>query len=310
MLLLAIGLSLLVVAVNSVITTSARGPDEAVAYADRVRPAVDRSTRQAAAVDDLRNQVAQLPPAALRRSLERLTRDAAVLVDEVRAVDPPDELVVAHGLLVTTLSTRGTALESMRGALTAAPSTPVEDAVRALEAVGQDLVVSDRSYQLFLDELPQAARQTMAPSIWVTDPSRWGRPEMSALVSTVRASGSAAPVHDVALVTVTPDPAPVGAEPDGRQILPKTRSLKLDVVVANAGNTEAKRVAVEAVFTIEGGLDTARQFVDLAPGQRSTVTLTLQPAAGTNANLRVRVGPLAGEEQTGDNEQSIDYVVR
>lgn len=310
MLLLAIGLSLLVVAVNSVITTSARGPDEAVAYADRVRPAVDRSTRQAAAVEDLRNQVGQLPPAALRRSLERLTRDAELLVDEVRAIDPPEELAVAHGLIITTLSTRGTALETMRSALTAAPSSPVEDAVRLLENVGKDLGVSDRSYQLFLDELPSAARQTMAPSIWVNDASRWGRPEMSALVSTVRASGSAAPVHDVALVTVTPDPAPVGAEPDGRQVLPKTRRLRLDVVVANAGNTEAKRVAVEAVFTIEGGMDTARQFVDLAPGQRATVTLTIQPAAGSNANLRVRAGPVSGEEQTGDNEQSIDYVVR
>ena len=311
MLLLAIGLSLLVVAVNSVITTSARGPDEAVAYADRVRPAVDRSTRQAAAVEDLRNQVGQLPPAALRRSLERLTGDADALVDEARAVDPPEELVVAHGLLITTLSTRSTALASLESALTAAPSSPLADAVRSLESVGQDLVVSDRAYQLFLDRLPQPARQTMAPSIWVNDPNRWGRPEMSALVSTVRASGSAAPVNDVALVTVTPDPSPVGAEADGRQVLPKpTRTLKLDVVVANAGNTEAKRVAVEAVFTIEGGMDTARQFVDLAPGQRQTVTLTIQPAAGTNANLRVRVGPVGGEDQTADNEQSIDYVVR
>ncbi|HEX4979340.1 MAG TPA: hypothetical protein VFV35_04675, partial [Acidimicrobiales bacterium] len=54
MLLFAVGLTVLVIAGNSVISTSARGPDEAVSYADRVRPAVDRSTRQAAAVEDLR----------------------------------------------------------------------------------------------------------------------------------------------------------------------------------------------------------------------------------------------------------------
>lgn len=310
MLLLAVGLSLAVVAVNSVVTTSARGPDEAIAYADRVRPAVDRSTRQAAAVEDLRNQVGQLEATALRRALERLTREAKFLIDEVRAVDPPGALDVAHGLLITALTTRGGALSTLHDALTAPTSSPPEDSIRALETAGSDLTVSDRAYQLFLDRLPEAARRTMAPSVWVTDPSRWGRPEMSALVSTVRASGSAAPVNDVSLVTVTPDPSPVGAEADGRQVLPASRNLRLAVVVANAGNTEARRVPVEAVFTIEGGLDTARQFVDLAPGQRASVTLTVQPAAGTNANLRVRVGPVSGEDRVGDNEQSIDYVVR
>ena len=113
MLLLAVGLSLAVVAVNSVVTTSARGPDEAIAYADRVRPAVDRSTRQAAAVEDLRNQAGQLEATALRRALERLTREAKALIDEVRAVDPPGSLDVAHGLLITALATRGGALTTL-----------------------------------------------------------------------------------------------------------------------------------------------------------------------------------------------------
>lgn len=310
MLLFAVGLTVLVIAGNSVISTSARGPDEAVSYADRVRPAVDRSTRQAAAVEDLRAHAGTVQAAALRRSLDRLTRESEALVEQVRDVDPPSVVEVAHGLLLTALSTRDAALDALESALTAPPSAPLEDALRSLETVGQDLVVSDRAYALFLERLPAAARGTMPPSSWASDPNRWGRPEMSALVSTVRASGSSSPVHDVALVTVTPDPAPVGAEADGRQVLPKSRTLRLDVVVANAGNTAAERVAVEAVFTIEGGLDTARQFVDLEPGARRTVSLSLQPAAGSNANLRVRVGPLAGEERTQDNEQSRDYVVR
>lgn len=310
MVLFAVGLSLIVVAVNSIVTTSSRGPDEAVAYADRVRPAVDRSSRQAAAVDDVRAQAGQLPAAGLRRSLERLMRESDGLVKEVRAVDPPAKFVATHGLLVTTMTTRAKALEQLHGALTSDVASPAEDAIRTLEAVGQDLVVSDRAYQLFLEDLPKAARQTMPASIWVTDATKWARPEMAALVSTVRASGSAAPVHDVALVTVTPDPSPVSVEGDGRQVLPRTKSLRLDVVVANAGNTAEKRVAVEAVFTIEGGLDTARQFVDLAPGQRQTVSLTIRPAAGTNANLVVRAVPVAGEDRTGDNEQTYNYVVR
>ena len=310
LILVALALSVLVVAINSILPTSARGPDEAVAYADRVRPAVDRSTRQAAAVQDLRGQAGQLQATGLRRALERLERESGGLIDEVRQVDPPDDLDVAHGLLITALSTRDRALEELGAALTADPNTPIDDAVRVLENVGRDLVVSDRAYQLFLDRLPVQARQTMAPSIWVTDATHWARPEMAALVATVRASGSSAPVHDVALVTVSTEPAPVTAEADGRQVLPKTKSLRLDVVVANAGNTEERRVAVEAVFTIEGGMDTARQFVDLAPGQRQTVGLTIQPAAGTNATLRVRAGPVNGEDRVADNEQTTNYVMR
>lgn len=308
--LVLLALSVLVVAVNSVITTSERGPDEAVAYTDRVRPAVDRSTRQAAAVDDLRSQAGTLPAAGLRRAIERLARDSESYLDEVREVAPPDDLDIAHGLLITTLATRDGALDRLGEALTADDSQPIEDAIRILENVGKDLEVSDRSYQLFLDRLPSAARTTMPPSIWVNDATRWDRPEMAALVATVRASDSSAPVHDVTLVTVTPDPSPVTAEEDGRQVLPRSKELRLAVVVANAGNTAEKRVAVEAVFTIQGGLDTARQFVDLPPGQRETVMLTLRPAAGTDATLVVRIVPVAGEDRVADNEQTITYAVR
>jgi hypothetical protein len=157
--------------------------------------------------------------------------------------------------------------------------------------------------------MPVSARKTLPASTWVPDDSKWGRPEMAALVSTVRASASSTPVHDVAVVTVAPSPDPVGAEGPA-QVLPRSKTLRLDVVVANSGNAPEKRVAVEAVGTSAGGLDTARQFVDLAPGQRQTVALTLHPAAGDNLDVRVRAGPVTGEDKTGDNEVGIAYLIR
>jgi hypothetical protein len=310
MLLVALALTVLVLAVTSIVSTSARGPDPAVTYADEVRPDVDRSTRQAAAVADLlRERVGRLPAAALRQTTDRLVREARGLVADVQAVDPPGSLVVAHGLLVTSLSTRATALATLRATLTADSSAPVDAAVGALVDAGRDLAVSDRSYELFLDALPPAARRTMPASTWVTDEDRWGRPEMAALVSTVRASASSAPVHDVAIVTVTPTPAPVAAEGDA-QVLPRSKTILLDVVVANAGNTPEKRVAVEAVATSAGGIDTARQFADLQPGQRETVRLTVHPAAGANLGIAVKVVPVAGESRVADNERPLTYVVR
>jgi hypothetical protein len=177
--------------------------------------------------------------------------------------------------------------------------------------VGGDLAVSDRAYELFLADLPDAARETMPPSVWLPDPTRFERPEMAAFVGTLRASASLAPVRDVTVLTVTTDPVPVGAvEGTGERVLPVARTLRLQVVVANAGNQAEKRVPVEAVVTSQGGMDTARQFVDLAPGQRATVTLALRPSPVGVLELKVRAGPLDGEGSIADNEQLSHYVMR
>jgi hypothetical protein len=191
-------------------------------------------------------------------------------------------------------------------------SGPPEQAVNALVDVGRDLAVSDRAYELFLDQLPDAARKTMPPSTWLVDDTRYGRPEMSAFVNTLRASASLAPVRDVSVITVTVDPAPVSVVGGGSttKVLPVSKTLKLQVVVANAGNVAEKRLPVEAVVTSTGGMDTARQFVDLAPGQRATVSLTLRPSPVGVIELKVRAGPATGEASIADNEKVSTYEMR
>lgn len=305
--------SLVVVAANSIISTSSRGPDEAMAYADRVRPAVDRSTRQAAALDDLRGQAPTLGVTGLRRSVDRLVRDGHDIVATVDDVSPPKSLRQANGLLRTALLTRADALAALSATLGAGPDEPFDKGVDALVAVGRDLAVADRAYELFLAELPQAPRQTMPASTWVPDETRWARPEMSAFFSTLRASASVAPVHDVSIITVDVEPAPVDVDPASGpdvRVLPMSKTLKLQVVVANAGNATEKRVTVEAVVTSQGGMDTGRQFIDLAPGQRQTVSLGVRPSPVGVIDLRVRAGPVQDESKVGDNEQSFRFTMK
>jgi uncharacterized protein YfaS (alpha-2-macroglobulin family) len=117
-------------------------------------------------------------------------------------------------------------------------------------------------------------------------------------------------VRDLTVLTVTTDPVPVGMDGEVNRVLPVSKTLKLQVVVANAGNLAEKRVPVEAVVTSQGGLDTARQFVDLAPGQRATVTLSLRPSPVGVLELKVHAGPLEGEGSIADNEQISYYVMR
>jgi hypothetical protein len=83
-------------------------------------------------------------------------------------------------------------------------------------------------------------------------------------------------------------------------------------VVAIVGNTRERQVPViAAITTPTGATDTARQFVDLEPGQRMTVTLGgLQPTRNERLALGVRAGPVNGEENVADNEQLRTLLVR
>lgn len=306
----AVVATLVVLAVNSIVSTSAEGPDPAMVFADRVRPAVDKSTRQSMALEDLRASAGTLGRAGLKRGVDRLLRESRTLVDQVEQAPADGELRKTQGLLLTCLTTREEALAALAATLAGEfESGPPEEAIDRLVDVGGDLAVSDRAYELFVADLPRAARESMPESVWLPDPTRFDRPEMAAFVGTLRASASLAPVRDVTVLTVTTDPVPVGMDGTNR-VLPVSKTMRLQVVVANAGNLAEKRVPIEAVVTSQGGLDTARQFVDLAPGQRATVTLSLRPSPVGVLELKVRAGPLEGEGSIADNEQVSFYVMR
>jgi len=307
---LAVLVSLIVVAVNSIVSSSAEGPDPALVFADRVRPVVDRSTRQGGALEELRSSAASLGRSGMQRGVDRLLRESQDLIEQVEQAPADGSLRRTQGLLLTCLSTRHAALQAIADTVDGRFELgPPEEAVNALVAVGLDLAVSDRAYLLFLEQLPTKARQSMPPSIWLPEATRFAQPEMASLVATLRAEAGLMQVRDLAIVTVATDPVPVGS--DGLNlVLPVTKTMKVQVVVANAGTVDEKRVPVEAVVTSQGGLDTARQFVDLAPGQRMTVVLALRPSPVGVLELKVRIGPVEGEGNVGDNEKLTYYVMR
>ena len=91
------------------------------------------------------------------------------------------------------------------------------------------------------------------------------------------------------------------------------KNLRLQIVVTNTGNETEKHATVTATIAPAaiGPTDTARDFVDLAPGQRRTVVLgTLRPTVNTPFSLTVRIEPVAGETNVSDNEKTLTYVMR
>ena len=303
-------LTLLVLAVNAAVSNRSEGPAqriERLAYLDVIRPAVQRSNDQGAELMGLRTDAAELGRAGITRRLERLDRDSEAVLAVVQDADPPRGLGTSHSLLVSTMFARSRSVAAVQSALVQALGTESpESAVQTLVEAGADLVTADRTYALFLRSLPKGEDTEQAdlpPSTWVEDPSQWDGPEMGAFVSTLRSSETLAPVHDVSVVLVSTDPQPLGRDGDA-DVLPVARTMKIQIVVANVGNEAEKNVPVVASVTgVSGATDSARDFVDLRPGQRLTLTLGgLQPPTAEPVTLAVTIGPLDGDASLADNE--------
>lgn len=306
-----------VLAVNAAVSSS-DNPSRRLAqlaYLDEVRPQIDRSSAQGASIAEVRTDAVRLGRDGATRRVTRIVRDADAVLAAVRRAKPPGSLATAHSILLATVAIRARVASGVAAGLTGALTAgPPEPAVDALVKAGGEMVASDQTYKVFVDAFPAqggVAAPVLPASTWAPDPMLWSRPELGAFVASIRAGSTLTAVHDVAVLTVVTDPVQVATE-GASAVLPTVRSLRLDVVVANAGNAPEKAVPVVATLIGPAGeLDSARNFVDLAPGQRRSVSLGgLRPVAGGPSTLTVVIGPVEGEASFPDNERSISLVLR
>lgn len=317
-LLLGVVLTLAVITVNATMSARSKGPGRRLAelaYLDRVRPPVERSTAQGDEIAQVRSGAVRLGRDGMRRRLDRVARQARDVLGAVQAQKPPADMSTPHSLLVASMAVRAKAVTALRDALGQVTAQQASaSSIDALVGAGEEIVAADRTYQVFLDSLPRASGATapvMPASKWVDDSGVWSRPELVAFVGAVRASAVPTSVRDVAMVVVTTEPAAVATEA-GSSVLPLTKALRLEAVVANVGNQPEKRVPVIATLRGPAGqVDTARDFVDLAPAQRRVVTLGgLKPVAGPPSTLSVVIGPVAEEGSVADNAFSMSLLLR
>lgn len=313
-LLVGILASVVVLLVNAAASSAPRDTERRLAiaaYLDQVRTQVERSSAQGADLIDLRQRAVELGRATLSKRLHRVSLDAAATLKSIEAIAPPPALVTEHSLAVATFAIRLKSARALERTLTDAldPKTTVTP-IRQLVMVSEDLMAADHTYRLFVEGLPKRADTAMPDSTWQDGPAMHAD-EAGAYLTALRSSASLQPVHDVAIVITTLDPTPVATEGES-VVLPSVKTLKVHVVVANVGNDPLRHVPV-VVETVgpDGQVDTGRQFVDLAPGQKSTVTvggLHIQPGGATA--LSVKAGPVDGEGRLGDNERNKTLVLR
>ncbi|MGI8684392.1 MAG: hypothetical protein ACR2MO_04765 [Acidimicrobiales bacterium] len=286
-----------------------------LAYLDDVRPQIDLSTAQGESIAKVRTEAINLGQEGATRRVGRIVRDADAVLAAVRRAKPPDGLSTAHSILVATFAIRARVASSVAAGLTAALTAgPPEPAVDALVQAGEEMLAADQTYKVFVDALPTPTGVTaplLPASTWAAEPQLWARPELAAFVASIRSSTTLTAVHDVGVLTVVTDPVQVATEGNA-SVLPLVKTLRLHIVVANTGNSPEKAVPVVATLIGPAGeVDTARDFVDLAPGKSRAVPLGgLRPVPGGPSTLTVMVGPVEGEASFPDNERSLALVLR
>lgn len=306
-LVIATVLSLLAIGINAIANGSGRDEKlEHLSYLDEVRPLIADSSKQGADLLAIRDSASDLGRPGTRRRLNQVVKETQTTLDALKKVDVPGDAEEANSLLVATLQLRvigaTSVAKDMIDALSAQDPSSVVD---RLVVSGRNLIAADQTYKAFTDQvaatLAKGAVDAVAPSVWVPEPEQWESPELTAFVNILKANSSVAPIVDVATVLVKTTPAAVGKEGE-KLLLPKTGSVRLEVVVANIGNVAQKQVKVMASLSVAGGPpDIAQNFVDLSPGQRQAISFRGLKAAAGDATLTVTIGPLAGETSTEDN---------
>lgn len=287
----------------------------ALTYVDQVRPIIERSHEAGLAVAGVRENALTVMSDAVTREITRIQNESEAVLTGARGIEAPDGAEVAHDLLIGAMAGRLVGTRSLVQSMFKAtdPSVPPAEAVTSLEKVGKDLISADQSYLLFFDNLPASTPEPPERSRWIPDESAWSVPVLTAFVTSLRNSSNTAPVHDVAVLLVSTDPPVVNKE-GAISVVPAEETVQVQSVIGDLGNRREDRLQLTVSITPLGETapsDTAREFVDLAPGQRRALTLSLKlPAAGTPFGLSARVGPVRGDANPPNDEILTQFIVR
>jgi hypothetical protein len=307
--------TVVVLAVNAAVAARSSAPARQLAeqnYVDQASAVIQDSTQQGRDLDALRTQAVTLSGTTIIHILDQVVARTAQSFAAIRRIAPPGSLDTAHDLLVATLAVRADSAKSFRQAIAnALGGQPLTAAAAAIGSVGAEMEASDRTFQLFVHALPSLGTGPPA-SQWVSDPAVYDQVNLSVFLSSLRASTSLVPVHDVAVVLVLTAPAPVSLN-GSTQVLPVSKLLNLQIVVADTGNQPERNLTVSATMSPSaiGPTEVFRDFVDLSPGQRRTITLNgLRAEPNQPTTLTARIDAAPGETNLSDNTKTITFVMQ
>lgn len=270
--------------------------------------------------------VAQLPTLQrdqLSLGLDEVVGGAEAVATSAAAIASPAPGGPSAGDFLTTMSTRAQAATRLRAAVdgllsispdagsTAPTQVTTSGAVRAITAVGQQLVAADRSYRaarIAFAKVPGGSR--LPKSVWISNPILWQSGAVQTMVEQLSSAPPLTPVVDVQLVAVALNPPLLPPAPEvsgqlqgpalapGAEAVPPSCTLAVTAVVRNEGSVAVARVPVRAsVQPVSGGAPfVVQKTASLAPSTSVAITLPmLAVAPGSTYGLTVTLGAPAGQ---------------
>lgn len=269
----------------------------ATAWVDRVLPIIQASTTQGQEIAQVRSSGVSSSPSSVTSQVAQTATAAKNSYQQLMALQPPDQLVGAAGLLEASLLVRSQAAAAMAQALTkelgnGAPSGD-DPQVGALTTVGQDFQVSDRAYSLFAQRLPAVGVKAPASS-WVSDPTQYETGNIQVFLASLRNAKAGVPVHQLTVASVTLTPSPLNTV-GGVEVLIPTNQVSASVVVANTGTERENLLGVQASISPSAGNAVLKQVISLPPGAAYNAQLgPLNPQPGAVVTMTVTVTPPPG----------------
>ena len=252
-------------------------------YATLARPLVARSNASGAALRALIARGVYLDRVTFLADLDGIVADAALVDRQFAAVTPPAPAGGAAPLCAGAMRQRAGATDALRDAVqqvlggpTGTGAVNVTSAVTAAQGSWATLRSADGLWSACRRALRRAPGSAVLPSSQWLPPATFDDATAYAWVGAVAGSRSLAAVHRLEVVAVVTDPVAVSASASAMQALPATFSLRVQVVLGDAGNVDEPGVEVGGVIVRQGAPASPvprQRTVDLAPGGATGVQL-------------------------------------
>lgn len=294
-------ITLLVLLIDASLHSRSPGPEQQLAageWIDRVLPVVSESNTEGLRVQQLWSNALKMKAASVTSEVDQIAAGAAKAYRTVVALRPPEQLAGAAGLLEACLLARSQAASALQSAfhLVLSTSSGSGNPATSVATAGDDLQVSDQAYRLFLSSLPRMS-VTMPPSAWLSAPGPYQAANAEVFLASLHNAGNTSAVHQVTIYAVSTTPSPVTTQ-GGTQVLPDAKAITVTIVVADTGNQDEANLTVTADISPTAGAATAKDFVNLVPGEAHTILNLgpLDPPQGVPVTLLITVTPPAGSQ--------------
>jgi hypothetical protein len=303
-----------------VAVTASKGGDETAEY-QQYMTAVTDILKQSDAIGVKLSALLTTPGdtnrKAIQTSLDDYVAKSQQLETKAKALQAPEEFVSknVHQFFILVMTFRSQGLVSLKPSLINSLDTQDSAVVTAeISDALSYLTNSDFLYRtVFVKGATDIVKQKNIPGVTVPESQFLKDPDLAStsraqeIIAQLKSTGNLQAVHGVAISKVV-------AQPDNQQLkkgqtynLTSSEELAFLVTVENQGNMSEKDVAVTVSLDTETG-DPQKITVtipEIKPGKGKSVTATvtgLNPTEyGEVANLKVEIGPVAGEKVTDNN---------